>query len=339
MIVGMNMGPGELAGKPLDQHWNEMLEQVRAARDHGFGRISIGHHWVIHPFQYFNIIPWLARIAPETGKMLLNTGVILLPLMNPVEVAEQMATLDYACEGRLRVGLGLGYRPLEFEFFGISLKHRAPRFEESLTLMKRLWTEDEVTHRGRFFHITGAKPTLKPLQKPYPPIWIAANSDPAIRRAARMGDAVYIAPFGTYDVVKRQVGIYREELKNVGKPWPPKEMVFSREYTVGRTRAEAVELGREGMRRKWEAYAEHGLQASLPEDDKRLLGDFEALAKDTFVLGDPAECAEEILRYREMGFNHINLRIQYPGLTHAEMLQKIKLTEQVIKRLPAGAER
>ena len=336
MHVGFHMGPVVLHPYPIEQQWKEHLEQVRAARDHGFDFVSAGTHWVIHPFQYFNLIPWLARINGEVPEMTLVTSVVLLPLANPVDMAEKLATLDIMSGGKLKFGVGLGYRPLEYEFFGISLKHRAPRFEEALDLMKRLWTEDEVTHHGRFFNITGAKPTLKPLQKPYPPIWIATNSEPATRRAARMGDAPFWSPFQNVDVLKRHLDIYKDELKKVGKSWP-KEVPMAREYSVGRTRAEAVRDGAAGMVEKFAAYAEHGLQGSLAEKDKKLLDEFETMAKDTFIVGDPAECANEILRYREIaGITHMKLRLQYPGMSHQKTMERIKLSEQVIKRLPRG---
>ena len=101
----------------------------------------------------------LARLAAETGDMNLATSVLLLPLLNPVDVAEQVATLDHISEGRFILGLGLGYRPEECEAFGTQMSERDRRCSEALELMMRLWTEDEVTHHGRFFHVSGAKPT------------------------------------------------------------------------------------------------------------------------------------------------------------------------------------
>jgi alkanesulfonate monooxygenase SsuD/methylene tetrahydromethanopterin reductase-like flavin-dependent oxidoreductase (luciferase family) len=279
-------------------------------------------------------MPWLARLSGEVPELTLVTSVVLLPLVNPVDMAEQVATLDVMSGGKFRFGCGLGYRPVEFEIFGTRVKDRAPRFEEALMLMKRLWTEDEVTHRGRFFQVSDAHPTLRPLQQPHPPVWIATNSDAATRRAARMGDAPFWSPFQPVSVLKRQVEIYRETLREVGKPWP-REIPIAREYSVGRTRQQAVQDGASGMQEKFAAYAAHGLQGSLAASDKQLLDEFEALAKDTFIVGEPAECAEEILRYREIaGITHMKLRLQYPGMSHQQVLERVKLTEQVIKRLP-----
>ena len=99
-------------------------------------------------------LPALARLAAGAGTMRVGATVILLPLLNPVDVAEQVATLDVITEGRFVFGVGLGYRDEENEAFGIAPGERVPRLVEGLEVIKRLWAEDEVTHHGRFFRLT-----------------------------------------------------------------------------------------------------------------------------------------------------------------------------------------
>src|SRR5215831_12762132 len=138
------------------ERFREHVAQVRAARDVGFDLIAMGQHYLSTPFQEIQMLPSLARLAAEAGTMRVAATVLLLPLLNPVDVAEQVAALDVICEGRFLFGVGLGYRDEEYEAFGIEAKERVPRFLESLQLIERLWTEDAVTHRGRFFQLTGA---------------------------------------------------------------------------------------------------------------------------------------------------------------------------------------
>lgn len=331
--VGFHMGPVVLVGQDLTQQWREHLDQVAAARDVGFDFVSVGTHVVVHPFQYFNIYPWLAAITARAPEMTLVSSVVLVPLAHPLAVAEHVATLDVLSGGRFRFGCGLGYRPVEFDIFETSLRHRAPRFEESLEVMRRLWTEDEVTHHGRFFTLDAVRPGVRPVQQPHPPIWIATNSEPATRRAARLGVAPFWSPFIGGEVLDRHHALYEEIRTEHGHPVPA-EIPIAREFSIGRTRAQAIEDGRAGMLRKWEVYAEHGLQGSLSTDDKKLIDDFEIMAKGTFILGDPAECAEEILRYGERyGITHMKLRLQYPGMDHAKVLERIALTGEIIERL------
>jgi alkanesulfonate monooxygenase SsuD/methylene tetrahydromethanopterin reductase-like flavin-dependent oxidoreductase (luciferase family) len=134
-------------------------------------------------------------------------------------------------------------------------------------------------------------------------------------------------------VLRRHHELYEQIRTEAGRP-APTEVPIAREFSIGRTRAEAVADGQAGMMRKWEVYAEHGLQGSLNEDDKRLVDDFEVMARETFILGDPAECADEILRYgEELGITHMKLRLQYPGMPHEKVMERIALTGQVIDRL------
>src|SRR5512144_1894934 len=117
---------------------DEAIEVVAAAARMGYAWVSIGQHWISHPTVWPQPFPILARLAPETGGMRLKTSVLLLPMLNPVEVAENVATLDHISHGRLDVGLAIGYREAELTMVGLTRKDRVPKLEESLDLMKRL---------------------------------------------------------------------------------------------------------------------------------------------------------------------------------------------------------
>src|ERR1700716_169888 len=108
----------------------------------------MGQHWMSHPTVWPAPIPFLARLAPETGSMRIKTSVLLLPLLNPVELAENVATLDHLTHGRLTLGISIGYRDVELAAAGLSRRDRVARLEESLRTMKRLWSGDEL-HGGR----------------------------------------------------------------------------------------------------------------------------------------------------------------------------------------------
>lgn len=331
--VGFHMGPVVLRGTPMERQWHEHVEQVRAAADHGFGFFSVGTHWVIHPFQYFSIFPWLSRLAAAAPSLTVVSSVVLIPLGHPVDLASRVAAIDVISGGRFRFGCGLGYRALEFDMFDRSRRHRASLFEESLELMIRLWSGERVTHHGRFFTLDDVALSTLPIQRPRPPIWIATNSEPATRRAARMGDAPFWSPFFDLPTLMEHRVIFEAERSQAGLP-PPTEIPIAREYSVGRTHRQAVVDGAAGMAKKWEVYAEHGLQGSLSEDDKKLLDDFDTMAGGTFIIGDPAECADQIELYAsELGITHMKLRLQYPGMPHSKVMERIRLTGEVIRRL------
>jgi alkanesulfonate monooxygenase SsuD/methylene tetrahydromethanopterin reductase-like flavin-dependent oxidoreductase (luciferase family) len=330
MKVGVQVGQVVARGYDLQRQWREQLEQFRACRDAGFDFVSWGHHWLIDPFQHFQPIPVLARFAAEAGAMDLVTGVLLTPLLNPVAVAEDVATLDHICEGRLIFGIGLGYRVEEFEASGGKMSERVPRFEEGLALMKRLWTDEEVTHHGRFHHVTGARPTARPYQRPYPRIWIAGMAEPAYRRAGRLGHPFYALGTLTHPELRQALAVWRAALAEHGHA-VPSEIPVHREFYVAPTREEARAKARPAVEAKYRGYAQHGLPsvgAALAEGVDRLLD-------EPFVVGGPEECVEKLARLHELGFTHLALRLYWPDMSQAEALRMIELT--AAKVLPSLA--
>jgi alkanesulfonate monooxygenase SsuD/methylene tetrahydromethanopterin reductase-like flavin-dependent oxidoreductase (luciferase family) len=151
MKFGLSVPVQHPRGEPSVERIRELLEQVKLARDLGFDSISASQHYLAAPFQYFQPIPLLARIAAESGAMTLITNILLLPLYNPVDLAEQLATLDIICDGRLVCGVGLGYRDVEYTVFGVEWAMRVGRFGgRGLTPM--------------CFALSSARPQQKPRQ-------------------------------------------------------------------------------------------------------------------------------------------------------------------------------
>lgn len=333
MKFGLIISKQHPPGVSMVERFGEHIEQVRAARDAGFDLIVMGQHYLSTPFQEIQTLPSLARLAAEAGTMRVGATVLLLPLLNPVDVAEQVATLDVICEGRFIFGVGLGYRETEYEAFGVQGKERVPRFVESLQVIKRLWTEDEVTHHGRFFHLTQARMVLKPVQKPHPPIWFAANNDGAVERSARMADAWVINPHAKLAILQRQVALYRKALQEAGKSFPP-ELPIIKELYVAPDRRTAIQECRPFLDAKYKAYGSWGQDKALPQGDRFDVA-FEELVQDRFIIGDPDDCIRDLRRYADaLGVNCFILRIQWPGMEQAKVLRTIKLlAERVMPAL------
>jgi len=324
MKFGLIVSKQHPPGVSMVERFREHVDQVRAARDAGFDLIVMGQHYLSTPFQEIQTMPSLARLAAEAGRMRVGATVLLLPLLNPVDVAEQVATLDVICEGRFIFGAGLGYRDEEFEAFGAQAKERVPRFTESLELIKRLWTEDQVTHHGRFFHLTKARMALRPVQKPYPPVWFAANNDAAVERSARLADAWVINPHARLDVLERQMALYKKAREAAGKSMPA-EMPIIKELYVAPDRRAAVQECRPFLEAKYKAYGSWGQDKALPEGDSFDVG-FDELVRDRFIIGDPDDCVREIRRYASaLGANCFIFRIQWPGMEQAKVLRSIEL--------------
>lgn len=324
MKFGLIVSKQHPAGVSMVERFREHIEQVRAARDAGFDVIVMGQHYLSVPFQELQTLPALARLAAEAGPMRVGATVLLLPLLNPVDVAEQVATLDVICEGRFIFGVGLGYRDEEYEAFGVRREERVARFVESLQVIRRLWTEDEVTHHGRFFHLTKACMMLKPVQQPHPPIWFAANNNGAVERSARMADAWVVNPHAKLGILEQQMALYRKALQQAGKPFPA-ELPMIKELYVAPDRKTAIQECRPFLEAKYQAYASWGQDKALPSGDSFDLA-FDELVRDRFIIGDPDDCIRELRRYVEaLGVNCFIFRIQWPGMEQARVLRTIKL--------------
>lgn len=185
------------------QRFADVLHLVRVGRDLGFDYIYAGQHYLSHPFQMLQPLVSLARISAETSDMdMLST--ILVPLQNPVQMAEDVATLDVLTNGRIIINAALGYRDEEYEAFGVTREDRIARMFETLRLVRLLWAGDEVTFDGRFTKVTGVHIGVRPIQQPHPRIWIAANGDGMVRRIARNGETWYLNPQAPFETHARQ---------------------------------------------------------------------------------------------------------------------------------------
>ena len=171
-----------------------LREQVRAARDNGFSSLFVGQHLLTGPMGMFQTNPLLGHLVDDAAGMQIGPGVLLLSMMNPVLAAEEAATLDWLSDGNYVLGAGLGYRPEEFQAMGVDQLERVGRLTEGLEVIKRLWTGDRVVHHGRYFRLDDVQASVRPKQRPRPPIWLGGSVEPAVRRAARIADAWCIAP-------------------------------------------------------------------------------------------------------------------------------------------------
>jgi alkanesulfonate monooxygenase SsuD/methylene tetrahydromethanopterin reductase-like flavin-dependent oxidoreductase (luciferase family) len=316
MKVGLFINTQFPQGYNVAERVPEMIEQVRAARDAGFASLWFPHHWLTHPMQMLQLTPVMSYLAAHAGGMTIGPNILILPPLNPMHVAEEAATLDVLTGGNYILGIGLGYRQPEFDAFGIPLSERAPRFNEAIGLMRRLWTEDRVDHHGRFYTVNDAGISVKPVRPGGPPLYIAAQAEVPVKRAARVGDAWLIVNIRGISNLVPLMQTYRAALKEYGRT--PIEYPITVECYVGERHATAHEECREPLEFKYNAYAAWGMEHTGSVS-------FEDFARDRFIIGDKVSVKEEIARYREvLGVDHFIMRCQWPGLPQEQALGSIK---------------
>ena len=313
--------------------FREHLEQVRLARAVGFTTVWASQHFLSQPFTYFQPIPTLGRIAADAEGMTLGTGILLLPLFQPLDIAEQLATLDVITNGRMILGAGLGYRDDENAAFGIDPKSRVGRLTESIEVIERLWMGEPVTYRGRYFQLDDVRISLRPVQRPRPRIWLAANTDAGVKRAARLGDAWLMNPPSTLPSLERQLALFHDTRRALGRP-RAHDVPLIKECVVAEDARTALADARPHLEAKYRAYQRWNQDDALPPGETFDLA-FEELARDRFVVGDPARAVDEIQRYRErLGVTELSFRVQWPGMPQAAILRSIRLLgEKVLPKL------
>ncbi|MDP7386741.1 MAG: LLM class flavin-dependent oxidoreductase [Nitrospinota bacterium] len=310
----------------------DVIEQVVLAEELGFESVFISEHHLVDNGYFPSVMPFCAALAARTSRIKLGTAVVLLPLHNPFAVAEDSAVVDNLSKGRFILGLGVGYRQEEFDAFGVPLKQRGARFAEGVPLVRRLLSEENVTHEGRFWNLKDVTMTPRPVQKPCPPIWIAAKQEATIRRAARIGDEWFGDPVTPYKILKERMVAYRDELAKVGRPFEDLENPLFKEAFVGDTTDQAWEDSKDGTLYNYKEYLSWG---HLQDDEGREVRDFnEAMEtlRRRFIIGSPRHVINECERYsEELGIRHFIFRMQGPVTPHEKVIRSIRLMgEEVI---------
>lgn len=332
-----NRGQNPL-GDDMHARFLEACEQARLADKLGYDTLMKGSHYSAYPLLDFQQVPFLARMMAEAPNMRLCAGIVLLPLHKPLDVAETFANIDVMSGGKLIFGVGVGYREVEFQAFGTTMKGAGKRLEENLEAVKRLWTEEKVSMEGSHFNLIEASCPVKPLQQPMPPVWIGANADVAIKRAARVADAWFVNPHNRLDTIARQMDVYKQALEDAGKTSLPSDFPMMREVVVAKSREEAMRMAEPFLKAKYDAYHEWGQDKVMPKGDDNLGLMYDELVKDRFLFGSPEEVAEQIVDIiKRFGVNHFVFGVQFPGMPQSMVLDEMQmLAEEVFPAVRSG---
>lgn len=302
--------------------FEERLEQVRAARDAGFVAVWMGEHYLARPEPWFQNTLAMARFAAETGAMGLG-AIILLSLRNPIELAEQIATLDVISGGRFACTLGQGWREEEFEAFNIPIKTRVGRFREGLEIMKRLWTDDDVTFTGKHFTLRNVTMLNRPIQQPHPKIWIAASSEAAVRRAADLGHPWMTSAHTPFAMLEKMGLAYRARLEELGQP-PPPDVAALRHVHVAATFDAAVDEAGPYLEEYYQAFGSWGLFRDVIKLNRDSLERDEVL-QGRPILGGPDDVVAQMQRFHELfGVTYFVCRVGQTRMPHPLVMKTIR---------------
>lgn len=300
------------------QVYQQSLLQARAAVANNFDALFTAQHYITGPAAaMMQPLVLLANLAAEAKGLYLGTALYLLPLHHPVAVAEQTATLDIISGGKFLFGVGQGYRDQEFQSFGIRKRDRRRRMAEGIEVIRKLWSEDNVTFDGEFVKLDGVTIAPKPMQQPGPPIFVGADILQTVARVPEVGDHWIASRRHTKSFLREAVPVYKNALDRHDKEY--KGLFLFRDLCVADTTHEAEERVKEAYERMYQVYQRWG------QPGERYDLGFDDLKKERLIVGSPDEVVEKVMEYHhEFGAEFMSFTVHWPGMDPNVSLETIR---------------
>ncbi len=324
MKLGIYLNAQHPAGDDPARRFAEAVEQVRLIRALGFDSLWGGEHHATPGFHYFPLLPMLQRLAAEAEGLAIGTNLVLLPLHNPVEIAEVGAFLDIATGGRFTLGVGLGYRTEEFAIFGVPMGERVSRLTEGVEIIRRLWTEDAVSHRGRHWTLDKVTIRPRPLRAPRPPILVGSQVPAGIARAARIADGWLVVPVPTVDEFAGQARTFAAAREAAGLS-AAAEIGRLLEVSCADDEDAAIRRAAPYLLEKYAAYLSWGIPGITLDPGAPPEKQLRRLARNRFAVGSPDQVTDALLAQARAGATHATMRVSWPGMPQKDVLAGIEL--------------
>ena len=328
-----------------EQALREAMEEIELADRLGIHEAWLGEHRFSRHGLLSGMWSFLGQVTGRTKRIRIGTSVVVLPLHNPILVAEEAAMLDVFSGGRLDLGLGAGYQRQEFQGLGIDISESRERFQEGVDVIIKAWTEERLTYHGKYTNVDDLLVIPKPLQKPHPPLFQAVQASPAsVEFAASRNMQLQVLASGLSGSVgmgpQGLVRLWREKMEEYGHPHAHLDPPLYQSIYVAPTMEEA-EQDPAGLRgfasRIMNSTGIAGVPIGSPLDkDGNIpqgyenyagpqgggLGDEPALPR---LFGTPEVVCQGLEQIREAGFNHVFGSFEFPGLPHEKALRSIEL--------------
>jgi alkanesulfonate monooxygenase SsuD/methylene tetrahydromethanopterin reductase-like flavin-dependent oxidoreductase (luciferase family) len=313
-------------GRSNQTYYDEVLTIGDWAEELGFDSFWLGEH---HLYWYGTCAspPMLiAALGQRTKRMRLGPAVAVLPFHNPLIVAEEYALADNLCGGRLDFAVGSGFSPVEFQTFGMTMEEAREKFWESFDVIHKAWTEEQFSHQGKHYRFENISLYMKPLQKPTPPIWIAASSDETLTRAGQLGLPMMGIPFArstSLDDVKAKNDLYKSSYLRTGHKEPPQIMVALHVF-LDHDETKAVNGSRGCFERAIAFHKTHRRPGSR-------IPNFDELRKEKLAAFTTPDQAAAIFRaYQEIGVSHVICFVNFGGVPMPNVRKTLELMAQEV---------
>jgi alkanesulfonate monooxygenase SsuD/methylene tetrahydromethanopterin reductase-like flavin-dependent oxidoreductase (luciferase family) len=335
--------------KPWSEGWeariyHEALEQIALADRAGFHCVwAVEHHFLTEYSHSSAPEVFLAAVSQRTERIRIGHGVVLLPLAynNPIRVAERVAALDILSNGRVEFGTGRSGTPAEVLGFGLDPAQTRAMWDEALHIIPRMWAEDPFCYEGEFFSMPPRSIWPKPVQKPHPPIWVAATSEQTYTEAGERGLGVLCFIIGRPDMLEQRIAAYRAAIahaKPAGK--------FVNNQAAGFTVTLCLDDDEEARRiggpaalwytamlgqvlGEWRGQVVPGYEyyGNVSRDAAQTAAREAGSLIDggAFCIGDPDTCIRIAERYQAAGVDQLLCLMQAGRIPHEKIMRSIEL--------------
>ena len=315
----------------LETVFARALDRIEIMDKTGYDAVWLAEHH----FSSFSICPSVHMMgvmaAARTKRLRIGTGVSLAPFYHPLRLAEEVALLDVLSGGRVNWGAGRGFARVEFDNFGVPPQESTTRFHEAVEIVLRAWTEETLTFAGEHFRFDGVEVLPKPLQRPHPPVWVAATSESALDWAASRGFSILMDPHAAHRDIGQKRRYYAERLAAAGHSIEGRELPVARLVALAESAEKAREVARSGA--QWICDSYFGTQhnpVGITDPNRAGLDPVQRYLDDVILHGTPEAVLDRILRLREeIGLEYLLVA----PLSHETFML---LTDQVLPRLPTA---
>src|SRR5712692_7505630 len=313
-------------GRSNQKYYEEVLTIAEWAEELGFDSFWLGEH---HLYWYGTCVspPMLiAALGQRTKNIRLGPAVAVLPFHNPLIVAEEYALADNLCAGRLDFAVGSGFSPVEFQTFGMSMEEAKEKCWEAFDVVLKAWTQEEFSHQGKHYQFENVSLYMKPLQRPMPPIWMAASSDDTLVKAGEMGFPIMGIPFArsnTIRDVKTKNDLFKDSYTRSGHKGDPDIMVAMHVY-LHQNEEDAVSLSRPYYERVSSFLKTHRRPGSKVHE-------FDNIRKENLaVFTSPDEAQETFREYQKIGVTNVICMVNFGGVPLPDVRRTLELMSKAV---------
>ena len=328
------------------QALNDALEQIVYADQMGIEEVWLGEHSFSRHGLLSGIWSFLGAVAGRTQNIRIGTAVIVLPLHNPILVAEEVAMLDIISNGRINFGIGAGYQQQEFNGLGVDIDTSRERYKEAVDVIIKAWTEERLTFHGKYTNVDDLWVLPKPVQKPYPPLFQAVSTSPESIdfAASRQIQVIAGGPTDILGQAPQVIKLWREKMDEYGHPHAHLDPPMSKSIYVAPTMEEAERdpIGLEDFSsRVLRSAGSNGAPIGMPMDkDGNIAKGYEHWAnrqrdrdrRDDVghaglppLRGTPEVVVERLKETQAAGINHVFGNFGFAGLPHWKVMRSIEL--------------